>query len=139
MKMGIPVSLSAAYNRLLLVLLALAIVIVGCGGERKTTLTIEVVNAWGKQHYRLTCDPAGGEVPRPRDLCLLLGKNAEVMLRNGEDRSSCVGGMFTVHLRAEGVFDGRTIDATKIDACQGNLEAQRLWLSQLPPPPGWRE
>jgi hypothetical protein len=129
----------AALIRLLIVLPALTVALVGCGGERKTEMTIEVVNAWGKQHYRLTCDPPGGDVPRPRELCALLAEEAGVMLRNDEERSTCAGGMSTVHLRARGVFDARSVDATDIDACQGNLEAQRLWLSQLPTPPGWKE
>jgi hypothetical protein len=108
---------------------------VGCGGKTKTNLSIEVANGFGEQQYRLTCHPEGGDVPRPKELCALLAENSDVMLLRPPDRSTCIGGVGTVHLRAHGDFDGRKVDATEIDGCQGNVEAERLWLSQLPPVP----
>jgi hypothetical protein len=111
--------------------------LVGCGGEPKTDLSIQVANGFGDQQFRLTCNPEGGDVPRPKELCALLANNADVMLFKPRDRSTCIGGVSTVHLRVVGEFDGRKVDATEIDACQGNGEAERLWRSQLPPPPTW--
>jgi hypothetical protein len=74
-------------------------------------------------------------MPRPAELCRLLTANADVMLLRPKDSSTCIGGVGTVHLRVRGTFGGRDVDAEEIDACQGNPEAERLWLSELPPPP----
>jgi hypothetical protein len=106
-----------------------------CGGTEGTELSIEVVNGFGEQHYRLTCEPAGGDVPQPTELCSLLADNADVMLFRPKDNKMCAGGLGTVHLHVRGAFDGRGVDATEIDACEGNVEAERLWLSELPAPP----
>ena len=117
---------------------ALAVVLAtlaACGGTERTGLTIEVVNGFGEQHYRLTCEPAGGDVPRPTELCSLLADNADVMLFRPKDNKMCAGGLLTVHLHVRGAFDGRGVDATEIDVCEGNGEAERLWLSELPAPP----
>jgi hypothetical protein len=114
----------------------LAALVAGCGGGAKeANLSVEVENAFGQQHYRLTCEPAGGDVPRPSALCKLLTEKADVMLFRPKNDSTCIGGLSTVHLRVQGRFDGRAVDAAEIDACQGNLEAERLWLSELPAPP----
>jgi subtilisin inhibitor-like len=114
----------------------LAAVVVGCGGGgRGTSLSVEVENGFGRQHYRLTCEPAGGDVPSATQLCRLLTDNADVMLFMPENHSTCIGGHGTIHLRVRGQFNGRRVDATDIDACQGNPEAERLWLSELPKPP----
>jgi hypothetical protein len=107
----------------------------GCADESSTELTIEVANGFGHRAYRFTCDPASGEVPDPEQLCKLLEANADVMLFPPETNSLCIGGFVTVHLRARGRFHGREVDATGIDACRQNAEAERLWLSQLSPPP----
>jgi Subtilisin inhibitor-like len=117
--------------------LVVAAALVGCGGQAKTDLSIHVANGFGQQEYRLTCNPAGGDVPRPKELCALLANNADVMLLRPPDKSTCIGGLGTVHLRVRGDFNGRKVDATEIDACQGNGEAELLWRSQLPPPPTW--
>ena len=89
----------------------------------------------GQRTYRLTCEPVGGDVPDARRLCDLLAANTAVMLSRLENASTCFGGLWTVHLSVYGRFDGRIVDATAIDACSGNAEAEQLWLSQLPPPP----
>jgi hypothetical protein len=117
-------------------LLVAAGVLAGCSGKPSTNLTIEVANGFGHQEFRLKCDPNGGDVPHPKDLCALLDARSDVMLLRPADGSTCAGGVGTVHLQAHGDFDGSKVDATEIDACQGNVEAERLWLSQLPPPTG---
>jgi hypothetical protein len=122
------------HARRTILIFVVASALVGCGERPDTNLTIEVANGFGQQQYQLKCDPDSGDVPRPGDLCALLADNADVMLFRPPDRSTCIGGLGTVHLRAHGDFDGRKIDATEIDGCQGNVEAERLWLSQLPPP-----
>jgi hypothetical protein len=122
---------------LLTVVLVVAAALVGCGGEAETDLSIYVANGFGQQEYRLTCHPAGGDVLRPKEVCALLANNADVMLLRPPDKSTCIGGLGTVHLRVRGDFNGRKVDATEIDGCQGNGEAERLWRSQLPPPPTW--
>ena len=117
---------------------ALAVVVAAvaaCGGTKGTELSIEVVNGFGEQHYRLTCEPAGGDVPRATELCRLLADNADLMLFRPKDNKMCAGGLATIHLRVRGAFDGRGVHATEIDACEGNVEAERLWLSELPAPP----
>jgi hypothetical protein len=118
-----------------LVVVVLAVALVSCGGEPETDLSIDVQRGFGQQSYRLTCDPEGGDVPRPEELCALLADNADTMLFRPSDGKGCIGGIGTVHLRVRGDFDGRSVDATEIDTCEGNPEAQRLWLSQLPPSP----
>jgi hypothetical protein len=118
------------------VVAALAVGLAGCGGgKQENELSITLANGWGQQEYRLTCDPASGDVPRPAELCALLAEKADVMLFPSKDKSDCAGGVTTVHLEAHGVFKGKSVDATEIDACQANPEAERLWLSELPPPP----
>jgi hypothetical protein len=49
-----------------------------CGGEPKTELTISVGNAFGSREYQLSCSPAGGDVPRPSELCALLADRIDV-------------------------------------------------------------
>jgi hypothetical protein len=122
-------------DRRITALPVLAAVLASCGGPDGTELFIQVANGFGEQHYRLTCDPASGDVPRPAELCRLLAEKADVMLFRSKDKSTCAGGVTTVHLEAHGVFKGKSVDATEIDACQANPEAERLWLSELPPPP----
>jgi hypothetical protein len=51
------------------------------------------------------------------------GEKADVMLFRSKDKSECAGGATTVHLEAHGVFKGKSVDATEIDACQANPEA----------------
>jgi hypothetical protein len=126
-------STAVPYARRAVLILGVPSALVGCGGGPDTNLTIEVANGFGQQQYRLKCDPEGGDVPRPKELCALLADNADVMLFRAPHRSTCIGGLSTVHLRVHGDFDTRKVDATEIDACQGNGEAERLWLSQLPP------
>jgi hypothetical protein len=111
-----------------------ATVLAGCNGGGRTDLSIEVVNGFGEQHYRLTCQPPGGDVPHADDLCGLLADNADVMLFRPKNNSTCIGGFGTIHLHATGRFDGAVVDATEIDACQGNPQAERLWLSGLAAP-----
>lgn len=113
--------------------------VASCGGAnnalKAANLRIHVENGAGQHDYRVTCEPAGGTVPRPAELCRLLAEHADVMLLVPPDRATCAGGYQTIHLRVTGVFDGERMDAQEIDACQGNVEAERLWLSALPPPP----
>jgi hypothetical protein len=110
-------------------------VLAGCGGRPRTDLSITVSNAFGQHEYQLTCDPDGGDKILAEKLCALLNETPDVMLA-GPTSSSCAGGLATVHLHVQGMFDGRSVDtANGIDSCSGNLEAEQLWLSGLPLPP----
>jgi hypothetical protein len=119
----------------LVLVTVLAAALTGCRDDAGTDLAIEVTNGFGVQHYVLRCDPVRGDVPRPAELCRLLGAKTDLTLVRPRDNSTCIGGVETVHLRVRGTFGGRDVDAEEIDACQGNPEAERLWLSELPPPP----
>jgi hypothetical protein len=116
-------------------LAVLVALLASCGRTEGPELSIEVANGFGEQHYRLTCEPHGGDVPNPAELCQLLADNADVMLFRPKNKSECAGGVLTVHLRVRGRFEGRSVDANEIDTCQGNPKAERLWLSNLAAPP----
>src|SRR5215217_1492600 len=124
----------------LVVVIGLAAVgVARCGGgnetDFRTDLQINIANGWGEQHYRLTCDPTGGDVPRPAALCALLALNATVMLGAPSDKATCMGGPGTPHIVIDGIYAGRKIGTREADACEGYLQAQKLWLSQLPRAP----
>jgi hypothetical protein len=120
-----------------LTLAGVILVLSGCGSaqepQMRTDLSIEIATGFGSSHHRVTCDPSGGDAHDPSVLCGLLATHADVMLfpPPGE---SCVGGPSTYHIRVTGTYDGRSVDTEDVDACSGNLKAERYWLSQLDPP-----
>lgn len=106
----------------------------GCAGTEKTELTIRVGNFWGQQQYRLLCDPPVGDVDRPEALCDLIARNQDLMLRDASPHVGCLGGLGTISLHVQGRFKGRRVD-DDVSSCSGNVEAEKLWLTELPAPP----
>jgi hypothetical protein len=112
-------------------ILALAIlaVVAACGGKDETQLTIQISNAYGEQTYELTCDPPGGNVADPRTLCEQLGADSDVILFARPDNRTCLGGPSTPHIHVAGRFQGRAVDTSETDLCEGNLKAHWVWSS----------
>jgi hypothetical protein len=115
--------------------IAIVIGVAACGGsEEGTELSITVKNAFGVHAYRLRCDPPAGDVPRPADLCSLLGRNQQLMLHARDLSQVCGGGLSTPYIEVKGHYRGESIE-TYPSACYGHPEAEALWLRLLPPPP----
>jgi hypothetical protein len=64
-------------------------------------------------------------------MCERLARNANVVLLTPPNKSLCADGMFTIHVRVIGVYEGRAVDTEEADACQGNSVAERLWQTSL--------
>jgi hypothetical protein len=103
--------------------------------ESGTDLTIVVSNGYGERSYTLTCDPPGGTVPDPGALCERVEADAEAILFTPADKSTCVGGPGTQHVQVFGRFQGRAVDTSESDLCEGNMVAHRAWQSLTIPRP----
>ena len=117
---------------------AAALVLTSCSDSPGgTNLAIHIENAYGVRDYVLTCDPPGGNVRDAEQLCEHLASDANTILFSPSHKSTCVGGMSTVHVRITGTYQGRAVDTEEADACEGNVVAEQLWQNSLsiPAPP----
>lgn len=103
-----------------------------CRGGRSTSLDLAVESGADRQSYRLFCDPAGGSHPDPAAACLALADHHELMLADLYPGRTCIGGVWTVHIRVVGKYRNEPVRG-RPDACSGNVEGERLWMKDLPP------
>jgi hypothetical protein len=116
---------------------AFALALIGCGSA-KTELAITVANGEGSHAYRLGCDPPTGNVPRPAEPCDLTAHNREAMLSPPDTHQAC-GAVLVPFIHLEGRYRGDRVNAD-VSSCYGSshIRGERLWLTFLPPPPGWK-
>ncbi|HEV3478186.1 MAG TPA: SSI family serine proteinase inhibitor [Gaiellaceae bacterium] len=112
-------------------LLALAVVVAGCGGweggKTPGTQTVLHIKAWPKgkgrgepREWRLHCDRAGGTHPTPDKACERLFELDDPFARTADDAvcTEVYGGPAVAEV--EGLYRGETVDAkfTRIDGCE---------------------
>lgn len=103
--------------------LALLVALAGCRHDESpsTSLTVVATNPYvGRATFELTCDPPGGDVPRPTDACERLARNPQTLLR--PKPFVCFGGFSSWWtLRVTGRYDGDPVE----------VRTATCWTSQM--------
>jgi hypothetical protein len=118
------------------VLIGFAATVLGCGSDEPTTLSITAQWPGGQKEFTLTCDPAGGSVSDPRNVCETL-KNHPAMVFPPPLKASCAGSFgIPPGFDVRGTFRGEPVNVNSLRGCdlpRSRGQAAELWDRVLAP------